>query len=84
VSDLRVIRSMPWFLDSVPTQPNAVTTCRAVSELPVLRQVIGGGEQVIAAAVQAEEEMSEGLWAVDSEDDGHDCESHQQEASQWE
>jgi hypothetical protein len=32
--------------------------------------------------MQAAEVLSEGLWAVKSEDDGQDCESHQQEASQ--
>ena len=32
--------------------------------------------------MQAAEELSEGLWAVESEDDGQDRESHQQEASQ--
>ncbi len=91
MSDLRAMLSMPWFLDSVPTslEPSITPIPTpsphvAVAEPPVLRQVIGGGEQVIAAAMQAEDEMSEGLWAVDSEDDGHDCESHQQEASPWE
>ncbi len=34
--------------------------------------------------MQAAKELSEGLWAVESEDDGQDCESHKQEASQCE
>jgi hypothetical protein len=32
--------------------------------------------------MQAAEELSDGLWAVESQDDGQDCESYQQEASQ--
>jgi len=76
VSDLQAMLSMPWFLDVV----HLMISRRA----PVLRQVIVGGERVITAAMQAAEELSEGLWTVDSEDGSQDCKSHHQEASKCE
>ncbi len=64
------------------TQPNAVTTRRAVSEPPVLHLVVEWRRASHRSRHKSREGLSEGLWAVESGDDGQDCESHQQEASQ--
>jgi hypothetical protein len=54
--DLRAMLSMPWFLDS---KPSIRTFC--CRDPRVLRQVVIGGEQGIAAVMQAAERLSEGF-----------------------
>jgi hypothetical protein len=53
------------------SSPRFTLRC-AVTEPPVLLQVIVAGEQVITAAMN----LSSLVLAVESEDDGQDCESH--------